>query len=96
MTEPRKTPRTDREWAHYVANDMHDAGEHFARSLEIETQELALALAEYANTDKQRVYHRSGIGTETAEGTRYARAIELIARHRAKLEGANEHGNVLV
>ena len=86
MTEPRKTPRTD---AEEVICEVVCPSRFadFSRALEIETQELAEALAEYANTDKQRVYHRSGIGTETAEGIRYARAIELIARQRAKQEG---------
>ena len=93
MTEPRKTPRTDAAELPWVANTQVACygpcvKADFARALEIETQELAEALAEYANTDKQRVYHRSGIGTETAEGIRYARAIELIARHRAKQEAA--------
>ena len=88
MTEPRKTPRVDRCEGSDGTVRICDELAELARALEIETQELAEALAEYANTDKQRVYHRSGIGTETAEGIRYARAIELIARHRAKQEAA--------
>jgi hypothetical protein len=45
MSAERKTPRTKAQWRYYVYNDMHDAGEEFAERLEIETQELAEALA---------------------------------------------------
>lgn len=89
MTEPRKTPRSDAEEfevdMQYVAPEKFINPE-FARALEIETQELAEALAEYANTDKQLVYHVSGIGTDTPSGRRYATALDLLARHRAKQE----------
>jgi predicted metal-dependent peptidase len=40
------TPRTDAQWAYFVRENMHDAGEHFARQLE---RELAAALKAEAN-----------------------------------------------
>jgi len=80
MTEPRKTPRTDREWAYYVANDMHDAGEHFARALEIETQELAEALE-----DMVAIYSEDDIDDEFPA---LSRARAALAHHRAKQEGS--------
>jgi len=89
MTEPRKTPRTDAQWKYYVDNDMHDAGEHFARALEIETQELAEALEEIATAlDKQakvsRFHEMNGTAAVLESQVHHANAA--LARHRAKQE----------
>lgn len=90
MTEPRKTPRSDKAAILIEDSDYGDVTEYvksdFARALEIETQELA-DLLDTLRPRTQVVYRDTEGRSEMVPTELTHRVDAALARHRAKQEG---------
>ena len=75
------TPRTDNEWAYYVQQDMQDAGQAFARGIELELQQANDYIKQLKQANGLLISERDRLNAELAELRKDKERLDWVQKH---------------